>query len=126
MPSSQEDRYNYLSRFYAFASFAPYDLIARSGLFCLGFPGDGDAKSEGIPGSKRGIGVGGEYNNMTKGKRLDLYGKSYMCPNIHFVDSIIEKVGDDSRVIVSYGVNDCVPRFLELSKQDLVIHLFSE
>ena len=42
------------------------------------------------------------------------------------MDSIIDKADDDSRVIVPYGVNDCVPRFVEVSKQDLVLHLFSE
>ena len=38
MPSSQGDRYNYLSRLYAFSIVEPYDIIARSGLFCFGFP----------------------------------------------------------------------------------------
>ena len=101
MPSSQGDRYNYLSRLYAFSSVEPYDLIARSGLFCFGFPDEHDAKSH-------GTGVGNKYNELTHGKMLELNGKTYNCPNIHFVDSIIEKADDQSKLVVSYGVNDCV------------------
>jgi hypothetical protein len=101
MPSSQGDRYNYLSRLYAFSSVEPYELIARSGLFCFGFPDEYDAKSH-------GTGVGNKYNVLTQGKMLELNGKTYKCPNIHFVDSIIEKADDQSKLVVSYGVNDCV------------------
>lgn len=129
MPSSQEDRYNYLSRLYAFSNAEPYSLIARSGLFCLGFTTKEDTTTASLmhTGSTSEVGgVGNQYNILTQKKKLDMYGKTYDCPNIHFVDSIIDKAGDDSRVIVSYGVNDCVPRFVEVSKQDLVIHLFSE
>lgn len=115
MPSSQGDRYNYLSRLYAFSSSKPFDLIARSGLFCLGFPRDDD------------FGVDNDsYYALTKTKRLELNGKTYDCPNIHFVSGITEKVGEDSRMIISYGVNDCVPRFIEIAKRDFVVHLFSK
>jgi len=123
MPSSQEERYNYLSRLYAFSNDEPYNLIARSGLFCLGFTTDQDTTVHGH--GSAAVGVGNDYNILTQTKKLDMYGKMYDCPNIHFVDSIIDKADDDSRVIVSYGVNDCVPRFVEVSKQDLVLHLFS-
>ena len=116
MPSSQGDRYNYLSRLYAFSTVEPYELVARSGLFCFGFPDDQDAKSH-------DVGVGNEYNELTKGKRLELYGTTYNCPNIHFAVSIIEKEGDKNKLIVSYGVNDCVPRFLQISKRDVMVHL---
>ena len=85
---------------------------------CLGFPSEQDD-------IRSAVGVGGAYNNLTKTKKLELKKRTYDCPNIHFVDSLIEKVGDDSRAIISYGVNDCVPRFLEVLKRDLVIHLFS-
>lgn len=119
MPSSQGDRYNYLSRLYAFSVEEPYDMIARSGLFCFGFP---DVKKDTIG---HDVGVGNDYNNLTKVKKLELNRKTYNCPNIHFVDSMIDKAGDESRIVVSLGVNDCVPRFIELSKRDVVIHLFS-
>ncbi|KAL7535019.1 hypothetical protein ACHAXR_008016 [Thalassiosira sp. AJA248-18] len=101
MPSTQGDRYNYLSRLFAFSPVEPYDLVARSGLFCFGFPNEHDAKSH-------GVGVGNEYNEFTQRKKLELYGATYECPNIHFVNSIIEKEDDESNLIVSLGVNDCV------------------
>ena len=103
MPSSQGDRYNYLSRMYAFLPNEPFTLFARSGLFCFGFTGDNiDATGH------RGGGVGNDYNELTKRKKLELNKVTYNCPNIHFVNSIIEKNGDSDILIVSYGVNDCV------------------
>lgn len=59
MASSQGDRYNYLSRFYAFSTVEPYGLVARSGLFCFGFPDATDARGH-------DVGVGVEYNELTK------------------------------------------------------------
>ena len=118
MESTQGDRYNYLSRLYAFSTSEPYELLARSGLFCLGFSDTTDVAAI--------IGAAGNYDNLTKKKQLELNGHTYNCPNIHFVDSLISKTRDDSRAIISYGVNDCLPRFIEVSKQDLVRHLFLE
>ena len=118
MESTQGDRYNYLSRLYAFSTDEPYQLLARSGLFCLGFSDKTDVATI--------IGAAENYDNLTKTKKLELNGRSFDCPNIHFVDSLISKATDDSRAIISYGVNDCLPRFIEVSKKDLVRHLFLE
>lgn len=118
MESTQGDRYNYLSRLYAVSTNEPYELLARSGLFCLGFSDKTDVAAI--------IGAAENYGNLTKRKQLELNGHTYNCPNIHFVDSLIGKAKDDSRAIISYGVNDCLPRFIEVSKQDLVRHLFLE
>lgn len=38
---------------------------------------------------------------------------------------MIDKEGDASKFIVSYGMNDCVPRFLEMSKRDTAVHILS-
>jgi hypothetical protein len=35
-----------------------------------------------------------------------------------------QKVGHQDNIIVSYGVNDCVPRMVELHKQDLAHRMF--
>jgi len=115
MPSSQGDRYNYLSRLYVVSTVEPYEVIARSGLFCFEFPNEKKTATTNF-GS-----VGSEYTQ----KKLELNGKTYNCPNIHFVDSIIDKANDDTRAVVSLGVNDCIPLFVEMSKSDIVIHLFS-
>jgi hypothetical protein len=36
-----------------------------------------------------------------------------------------EKVGDDTKVIVGYGINDCVPRFVEIDKSEIGRLLFN-
>jgi hypothetical protein len=41
------------------------------------------------------------------------------CPRIHFISGIAEKVGDDSKVILAYGVSDCLSRFVEVDKSDI-------
>ena len=119
MPSSQGDRYNYLSRLYAVSTVEPYEVIARSGLFCFDFPNEKGTSTTSFSS------VGNEYTKLTQQKKLELHGKKYNCPNIHFIDSIIDKATDDTKVVVSLGVNDCVPLFVEMSKLDILIHLFS-
>ena len=119
MPCSQGDRYNYLSRLYAVSSIEPYEVIARSGLFCFDFPNGKETATTSF-GS-----VGNEYTKLTQQKKLELNGKTYDCPNIHFIDSIIDKATDDTSVVISLGVNDCIPLFVEMSKRDIVIHLLS-
>lgn len=112
MPSSQGDRFNYLSRLYAFSTHPPYPLLARSGLLCFGFPRGEEAEAD-------------PYAALTQSKRLELYDQQFDCPNIHFVSGIAEKVGDDSKIIVAYGVNDCVSRMVEINKRDFAERLFS-
>ncbi len=119
-PSSQGHRFSYASRLYAFSSSEPFELIARSALFCFGFTQDTDLKGN-VP-------TGNRYSFLTynRTKYLELKGTTYECPHIHFVSGMTEKVGDPSRIIVAYGVNDCVPRFVELSKRHVMMHLFLE
>lgn len=52
--------------------------------------------------------------------KLKIHNEEFDCPRIHFVTGIAEKVGDEERVIISYGVNDCYPRMIEVSKDFLV------
>ncbi len=47
------------------------------------------------------------------------------CPQIAFISSMTEKAGDDSKVIVGYGINDCVPRFVEINKSEIPRLLFN-
>ena len=112
MPSSQGDRFNYLSRLYAFSPHPPYPLVAISGLLCFGFPRGEEAGAD-------------PYAELTQSKRLELYDHQFDCPNIHFVSGITEKVGDDSKMIVAYGVNDCVSRMVEINKRDFAERIFS-
>mmetsp|Transcript_27448 Transcript_27448/g.56209 ORF Transcript_27448/g.56209 Transcript_27448/m.56209 type:complete len:447 (-) Transcript_27448:68-1408(-) len=118
MPSSLGRKsFIYLSNLYAFSSHHPYQYIARSGLFCFGFTNNQTDSTS--------YSVANAYSELTKVQRVEFHGVSYDCPRIHFVSGITEKVGDETRVIVAYGVNDCVSRFVEILKRDLMIHLFS-
>ena len=37
----------------------------------------------------------------------------------------MEKVGDPSKLILAYGVDDCVSRMVEINKNDFAEHLFT-
>ena len=41
------------------------------------------------------------------------------CPRLHFVGSLIDKAGDPSKVIIAYGVSDCLSRFVEMDKAEI-------
>ena len=103
--------YSYVSRVYAFVPNSPFNIVARSGYFCLGFATD-DEKNKSTNEQVQGA----ANNQMLK------FGdqKFVECPRIHFITGIAEKLGDDETVIVSYGVNDCYPRMIEVSKEFLV------
>ena len=107
-----KEKFDYLSRLYAFVPEAPFDLVANSGMFCFGFPEDEEAEHV-------------AYANATKHfNKMEIYNKVYPCPTVQLATGMTEKVGDDDRIIVSYGVNDCVPRMVELHKQDLAHRMF--
>lgn len=108
----KEGKYNYVSRVYAFEPTSPFDIVARSGFFCLGFAPLDD--EEAMQSDNEQIwGAANDY-------RLKIHNEEFDCPRIHFVTGIAEKVGDEETVIVSYGVNDCYPRMMEVSKKFLV------
>jgi hypothetical protein len=100
----------YLSRFFAFEPHSPYDIVQRSGMFCLGYPnnrtndgGDGDS----YPSKAYKIGS------------LQFAGETHDCPRIHFILGMVDKVDDESKVILSYGVSDCLSRFVEVNKAEI-------
>ena len=89
-------REHYMSRFVAYDTQPPFDIIARSGWFCLGF-GDG--------------GTNMQY-------KLDLFGE-YACPAIHFPSTFVEVVGNPSRAIIGYGINDCTHNIIVVEKEEI-------
>jgi hypothetical protein len=95
---------HYVSSFYAFEATAPFRQIAESGHFCLGF---GTA----------------ELNQLTRFRTLTI-GRTFDCPRIHFVSGMLMDEGDDS-IIVSYGINDCVSRFVRIPLDTVRRLLFS-
>ena len=100
----------YFSRFYAFEQTFPYTVVARSGLFCFGHPSD-----EEYEGAQHAL-----FNTSKYSLPMELNGMKFNCPKIHFALSILDKVDDvNNTVIVSYGVSDCLSRFVELSKHEI-------
>ena len=101
----------YFSRFIAFL---PQGIIvARSGLFCLGYPMHGmdDANS----------------NHSLQFEQMDPFrwvNDTYHCPRIHFVTGMVDAAasGETSSgsVIISYGISDCLSRFVEIKKSEIV------
>jgi hypothetical protein len=101
---------HFFSSFYAIQDRAPYNIVARSGKFCLGFARDEDESDN-------------PYTMMNV-VPLQLTGKTFDCPRIHFVTGMVEKADDPSKVIISYGINDCVPRMVVVNKAEIIQMLF--
>jgi hypothetical protein len=101
---------HYVSRLYAFQPEAPYKIVAQSGLFCLGFPNKQEQIS--VP-----------LVRVTLWRKLVL-GQEFDCPRIHFVSGITLKATEPSKVIIAYGINDCVSRMIEVTVRDLQQLLF--
>ena len=124
----KEEQYNYVSRVYAFEPFPPFNIVARSGLFCLGFA----LSPEGIKSKVSDEMIfshldeearqsdNEQVHGAANDHKLKINGKTFDCPRIHFITGIADKMGDNEKVIISYGVNDCYPRMIEVSKSFLV------
>jgi hypothetical protein len=98
----------YLSRFIAYDSTPPFDIVARSGWFCLGFANELENSI---------------FAGRNKQYKLDLFNDTYDCPVIHFASGMVEFVGDPSKVVISYGVNDCHPRMMVVHKEEIARRL---
>mmetsp|Transcript_27182 Transcript_27182/g.65045 ORF Transcript_27182/g.65045 Transcript_27182/m.65045 type:complete len:286 (-) Transcript_27182:79-936(-) len=119
----------YLSRFFAFESHYPYNIVARSGMFCFGYPTNNN-DDDGIDSTN--YGHGDTYpSSAFKMAPLQFGNVTHNCPKIHFVTGIIDKVnndgGEDStkKVIISYGVSDCLSRFIEVDQTEIAKLLWS-
>eukprot|EP00977_Amphora_coffeiformis_P002343 scaffold437_cov159-Amphora_coffeaeformis.AAC.22 len=100
---------HYLSTLYAFSDKPPFALVAHSGFFCLPFPSN-DEPNDSIP-----------MVNITRWRVLNLGDKLvyHDCPRIHFVSGMTLDVRDPDKVVIAYGINDCVSRFIQVSLSDL-------
>lgn len=92
---------HYLSSFYAFQTTPPYRIVAQSGWFCMGFPHEDVT-----------------LVRATSWRQL-VIGRPFDCPRIHFVSGMTIKADDPSSVIVVYGINDCLSRFVEIRLSDV-------
>jgi hypothetical protein len=103
----------FFSSLYAMEDVYPYKVVALSGRFCLGHATEAEhvVDHNGNPFAR---------SNLSP-LRID---REYDCPRIHFVSGLSEVVDDPTSVIIGYGINDCVPRFVQVKKTDLVQLLF--
>jgi hypothetical protein len=129
-------RNTYLSRFFAFEPSYPYQVVAQSGLFCLGYPTE-ETEYDGTPHGLSSVIIQtgnfvSEINHtttttlheLTNGRPMYMKDTTFQCPKIHFVMSVIDKVDDSTKVIISYGVDDCLSRFVHVDKRSIQKMLF--
>ena len=111
----------YLSRWYAFLRKPPFQTVAQSGLFCLGYPDVLEQNTHPLVNAtlwkKMVFGGDGKVDTGTFSLLLN-------CPRIHFVSGMTLKAGDPSKAIVAYGVNDCFSRLIEIETESIVRALF--
>lgn len=100
---------SFMSSFYAMEPRMPYRVVARSGRFCLGMGPENEP----------------DFDGSDMEKKLWI-GKTFDCPRIHFVSGMTEMANDASRIIISYGVSDCMPRFVVVTKIAIFEMLFPE
>jgi len=96
----------YVSRFIAYQPVFPFDIVARSGWFCLGFADADEAGSNTLAG-------------RNTQHRLLMFNETYSCPYIQFPSGFSEVVGDSAKAIIAYGINDCHPRMMMVKKDDI-------
>jgi len=102
----------YFSRFYAFESEPPFNIVAKSGLFCLSHALPNDIGLETVAAAQRDA-----HSNFTSS--FDVFKHKYKCPKISFISGMIEMVGNPNMVIISYGVNDCYSRIIFVPKKKI-------
>jgi hypothetical protein len=110
----------YFSRWYAFEPRPPYSVVGQSGLFCLGYPAPYEWDSQPLIKTTlwKKIVFGGDGLDYSQDSLvLD-------CPRIHFISGMTEKAEDSSKVIIAYGINDCVSRLIEVEKAAIAGLLF--
>ncbi|OEU12453.1 hypothetical protein FRACYDRAFT_243705 [Fragilariopsis cylindrus CCMP1102] len=137
----------YLSRFIAFLPNDPYTILYKSNMFCLPYPTLDDKEggdNTNDNSNDNDDNNGSNLNPLTYMKMVPLeFGMNetaayYNCPRIHFVTGMIDKIdnskdtdnngGDeanndsnnDGSVILSYGVSDCLSRFIEIKKSEII------
>jgi len=112
--------YNYVSRVYAFDPTPPFNIVARSGYFCLGFGLNNITGVDNLPHAEAEQSDNEQVWGATNNYKLHIRQDHFECPRIHFISGITEKIDDPDAVVISYGINDCYPRMLELRKEFLV------
>jgi len=116
---------HYVSLIYAFDPFPPFEIRARSGYFCLGFANPVDpTHANGSAEPERG--TFNPHTPLTRNRKLRQNNETFECPQMQYVSSFIQKVGDPSKTVIGYGLNDCTPRLVEVAKSEIGRLLFPD
>lgn len=107
--SKKDKKKIYMSRLYAFVPEFPFELVARSGLFCLG-SGSHEMRQP--------------FRDLTLAQQMRLKRTEYDCPNFHYISGMTTSVSGND-VLVAYGVVDCASRIVEISKEEMARALFT-
>jgi hypothetical protein len=118
----------FVSRFIAYDIHYPFRILAISGWFCLGFGTttgssntddidiDNDTDNQHQHQEQQKSTLAGHNMDI----RLNLFNETYNCPIIHFISGFSEVVGNTSRAIIGYGINDCHPRMFIIEKTEII------
>jgi len=109
----------YVSHFYAFRPEPPFDVVAVSGAFCLGYPEDRELSSAKAPNKLQHV-----ILEWLRKRPLIMAEQELDCPFITFVTGMTQSPIDPNKVVLGYGVNDCMSRFVEIDKSEIVRLLF--
>ena len=130
VPQEKKDRVphtHYVSLFYAFDPAPPFHIRARSGYFCLGhapLSTQEDNDNNQLPPGENG--VFNPHSILTRNRMLLQNNVVFDCPQMSFISTFIEKVGDSSKTVIGYGLNDCTGRLVEVEKGEIVRLLFPD
>mmetsp|Transcript_17996 Transcript_17996/g.37410 ORF Transcript_17996/g.37410 Transcript_17996/m.37410 type:complete len:618 (-) Transcript_17996:69-1922(-) len=142
--------HTYFSRFIAFLPHEPYTIVARSGKFCLGFPEPKEMIQTTTTTAEQGkqqqhfMGTPLYYDYFRESTPFTFGEQPINCPTIHFVLGMTDKAkpysananenadgttndgdstdsdSDSDSVIISYSIQDCLSRFIEVKKSDII------
>ena len=115
---------HYVSLFYAFDPYPPFHIRARSGYFCLGHAPLSTQDINNLPPGERGI--FNPHSILTMNRMLLQNNIVFNCPQMSFISTFIEKVGNASKTVIGYGLNDCTGRLVEVEKREIVRLLFPD
>ena len=63
---------------------------------------------------------------LTHNRPLQQNNETFACPQIHYIETIIEKADDPNSIVIGYGMNDCTARLVEVEKKEIARLLFPD
>ena len=113
------DKRAYLSQFYAFLPFPPFEIVAISGHFCFNHMHEKD------------VGYSAQWiSERPKDNRtapILINNETFRCPIISFASGMIEMIGHNgNNIIITYGVNDCYSRSILVPKKKIELLLLGQ